>query len=583
MKYRGVALLLVASLLSPAFDSHSVEQINNDWTMPLPPDSKSPSSGIVFMEPTLYPNSLSYLTAFDGSGKASWANNLTTSACDSLDSEPCKSANQVSYKAYLPKCENETDNNCIESFYLIHKEQQVEGLFDSYMPRSSEYHFKGDLNANLPSGSSSSLWQISNSEINPRPIQFAISAILYQGTIVRSLNEAFRFGAPNIEVTIDPVEIIQGAYAPPIAGTNGWTISGCLQQGCDEGSSEPRNYGYCSAVDSRAIPRADGLIKLEGTCAKRVSPPSGVSYGIQIRMSKTPEGWIHGRLADPRFTIKETNGGATWTVEGSPVNLPVISGWVSNSLANSKLGFQPTTKPEQTSWSGPYSSGLSAISTFEKWTPVLGNKAQAIQQRWSFRTLSWEDRESSSPLKSCFKPNTVAGLVVTNATVYQGAPPEWSAADSSLNYKVAAPHLSVDGNPFLGLYTMKLNTDFANCIYGISGKDVKATISVVTGDGELRSATTSLTSNDGWLNFSAAGFTFSAPTIKVKLESAEAAKSSTAGSSANPTTKDEMRPEEKSPLEKVIKKAITCSKGKSKVRVVGKNPVCPKGFKKVKT
>jgi hypothetical protein len=62
-------------------------------------------------------------------------------------------------------------------------------------------------------------------------------------------------------------------------------------------------------------------------------------------------------------------------------------------------------------------------------------------------------------------------------------------------------------------------------------------------------ATTTMSQRNGWLYFSASGFHFSAPTIKVKLNS-----------------------------EKILK--ITCVKGKTKKLVTGTNPKCPSGYKK---
>jgi 3-methyladenine DNA glycosylase Tag len=59
---------------------------------------------------------------------------------------------------------------------------------------------------------------------------------------------------------------------------------------------------------------------------------------------------------------------------------------------------------------------------------------------------------------------------------------------------------------------------------------------------------------DGWLKLAAYGFTFSSPTISVKLSQAKAT---------------------------VVKSTtITCVKGKTSKKVTGKSPKCPAGFKK---
>jgi hypothetical protein len=73
---------------------------------------------------------------------------------------------------------------------------------------------------------------------------------------------------------------------------------------------------------------------------------------------------------------------------------------------------------------------------------------------------------------------------------------------------------------------------------------------------------------NGWLNFAARGFTYSSPTIKVKL-SQEVVVEPTPTPSASPTAK---------PAAKKI--TITCVKGKTSKKVTAVAPKCPSGFKK---
>jgi hypothetical protein len=77
-------------------------------------------------------------------------------------------------------------------------------------------------------------------------------------------------------------------------------------------------------------------------------------------------------------------------------------------------------------------------------------------------------------------------------------------------------------------------------------------VSITSADGEQKSiATTSLNERNGWIQLSAVGFTFSSPTIKVKLTQ-----------------------------EKSKKTTITCAKGMASTKVSGFNPKCPSGYKK---
>jgi hypothetical protein len=76
---------------------------------------------------------------------------------------------------------------------------------------------------------------------------------------------------------------------------------------------------------------------------------------------------------------------------------------------------------------------------------------------------------------------------------------------------------------------------------------------------------------DGWLKMTAGGFTFSTPSIKVKLsqEAPTPAPSASATPSPTPTVK---------PVAKKI--TITCTKGKTTKKVTAIKPTCPTGYKK---
>jgi hypothetical protein len=74
------------------------------------------------------------------------------------------------------------------------------------------------------------------------------------------------------------------------------------------------------------------------------------------------------------------------------------------------------------------------------------------------------------------------------------------------------------------------------------------------------------------VNFVASGFTFSAPTIKVKYVAPKPTPTPTPTVTATPSP---------TPTVVALKKTtITCIKGKVVKKVTGVKPVCPKGYKK---
>ena len=120
-----------------------------------------------------------------------------------------------------------------------------------------------------------------------------------------------------------------------------------------------------------------------------------------------------------------------------------------------------------------------------------------------------------------------------------------------MTYQVAGPELLSDGSKNRGNYLLAIRADVASCLWKSDLKNTKATVEVTNGDGTAGAqiATTSLSQKNGWLYFSASGFHFSAPKIKVKLM---------------PT--------------KIVK--ITCVKGKVIKTVTGNNAKCPSGYQR---
>jgi hypothetical protein len=156
------------------------------------------------------------------------------------------------------------------------------------------------------------------------------------------------------------------------------------------------------------------------------------------------------------------------------------------------------------------------------WKSFFGDSAGAVPTNWNVRTLADSEMGSAS---SCVTSATgITGVVTTNATLYSQGPPVYSPSSGTLDYQVAAPHFLNDGvTEFLGDYNLLVREDVAQCLYGFTGTDITSSVSVVDTNGAAKQATTSLTRENGFYKFSASGFTFSAPTIKAKLQGVQAA------------------------------------------------------------
>jgi hypothetical protein len=112
-----------------------------------------------------------------------------------------------------------------------------------------------------------------------------------------------------------------------------------------------------------------------------------------------------------------------------------------------------------------------------------------------------------------------------------------------------------------------MRSDIARCLYGFSSAPIKAEISITSDEGEKKVATTIVNEKNGWLYLSAKGFTFSSPTINVKLSQDKEVVAPTPTPVATVTVAKK-------------KSTISCVKGKTTKKVTGVSPKCPTGYKK---
>jgi hypothetical protein len=163
-----------------------------------------------------------------------------------------------------------------------------------------------------------------------------------------------------------------------------------------------------------------------------------------------------------------------------------------------------------------------------------------------------------------------------------------------LEYRVAAPHYAADGKTENnGTYGLAMSITLMQCLYGITNVPTSASVSITSSAGGERVATVALTQIGKWVFLSAENFTYSSPTLRIKLNQTSSATAQSTG--ATEVKKDPPAPEVKKevpapevkevaaakPAAAVAKKiTITCAKGKLIKKVSGTTPKCPAGFKK---
>lgn len=312
---------------------------------------------------------------------------------------------------------------------------------------------------------------------------------------------------------------------------------------------------------------------------------------ITLRQDKQLTGWLFGRMKNADFSVIPIDDQFNQIrIEGQPTYVPALVGKTPknnldrypklesylrrvfngsdkyNGLPNYNfknsdgkwLTYEEFLKQQETVMLSQIYNRWDLFNAFEE---ILASSPQVAKNNgvysapstnsimWNFSSAVYESADSNP----CSADKSILhGLVVTNAPVYETGPPKFQ--DGTLNYRVAGIHYQSDGSEFKGEYTFVVRSTTARCYYGFSSAPIEAKVSVVSATGTEQIATTVVSERDNFLKLQANGFTFSSPTIKIKLI-------------------------QSNPIKKVETKTILCSKGKLTKKISGANPKCPSGFK----
>jgi hypothetical protein len=221
------------------------------------------------------------------------------------------------------------------------------------------------------------------------------------------------------------------------------------------------------------------------------------------------------------------------------------STYVSNSILNSSIenALTPTAL---------YPNG-----SFAFFEPLM--KPIGFTSEWN--AVTWGINGSGN----CQMEQGKIALVSSNATLFSAFPPAWDQAEQTLAYQVGSLHLDQTGALHKGHFNLAVPKTFAKCLWGENIVNAKATVAVTNVDGTNNVATSVLSQDDQMIYFKVAGFTFSTPQIKVKLEVPKVEPTPTPIATLKPAP---------------VQKTIVCVKGKVTTKVTGKAPKCPAGYKK---
>ena len=574
MKARIIIGLVIAALLAPTL-SHAADPVDEQFQSLAMPGANS--LGFQANESNFSKTEVSSWFNFTTDDGTPTGKVTKIAICNTGTEAGCEFSVYAMYRAVLPACIDAADTNCLSEITAVDasgKSLRVNPL--STFPTLRYEDFAGDPNQGVPRGSGAVLVSI------PEAPHAGGDNYLMKLTVTsnRTPQSGGVYGVPSISASMMAVKIVEGNFQGNRTETNtasylrasGISVRGFFDLAPGE-QPDPR-YQACVMSSTKQ-------------CALPYGLPQDISFGFSARFSFYLTGWLHGRMRDASIKLeKKSDKESLLTVSARPIKVPVLDvvkniddlpdsllahfaplDWAGETLryplATSAQGTRVDTSEKTRA--GLKNLSFKFINTrfdsysmkdFLQWLPVAGDKAAALPTQWRVSTMT--DRGSGVVQECLNKSNTLAGLVTTNATMYLDGPPTYDASQGSLDYKVAATHYEADGKTeFKGSYELLMSSTVARCIYKFTNAPVKASVSVTSENGEPNIATVVVNEKNNWLTLGAYNFTFSSPTVSVKL------------------TQD--KPQVVTPPKPVIKK-ITCVKGKVTKKIVASK--CPAGYKK---
>ena len=501
--------------------------------------------------------------------------------CTGWDDPTCTNYDNLYADLILPPCKTEADRSCVAGVEASGTDKTLKPLTfyqESVSQKIAPYTFNAGttgVKTKIPGGGGLSVWKSSELDSNGNAKTYGVHVLL-------------RY------VASCPANRQAGACSIWLSDFKGSVYPISLESGnCKE-------------------------FTLEGkVCANSTNFKGDERIALSLRLDKNLTGWIFGRMQNADFAVDPLDSDNNKIrIEGDVTLVPELQASVPKSQIATdsvlekylrdfytvgrfgtgdpgagSLDYQDNNTPYGNGHSITYPGFLAANTTkilsinfdkfklftaFEKhlqaYTPPASNNGRNIMRLtnsvfWNFGASTYLGNNACSADKSALQ-----GLVVTNAPIYDKGPPTFT--DGSLNYQVAGIHTNVDGSLFKGRYTYIVKSTTARCYYGFSNAPIEAKVDVISSDSTNQIATTLVSEKNGFIKLQADNFTFSSPTIRVKLmqPAAEVAKVPEAPAKVADAPAKSVTPK--------VTKTITCVKGKVSKKVTSLTPTCPSGYKK---
>ena len=575
MRNKLIAIIsILALLLSPSLISANAADFIDDQFYELPlPTNEAGYLGARVDDSVSFTFS-SFLIANDDDG----IKNGLGVPCEDFKDAECAKYPRFTYNIYLPPCSATITDDCISGITAVKSDGKVvPGKLTGSKPNIATPVFKGDPSFNMPDGWYPTMWSFDGIS-HPGGDGFLLRASLFSFQNKRSVGVI----TPQLRVSVAAVS---------------WTPTNASGNWSKETNSVNPQTGLMSAGGA-AGPTCSFFLAVK-ECAVAWSMPTDVRFKVELKTKAKVSGWVNGRLSDPNVVVTPNGSGQAIAIEASAMSVPIFAMYKKFSEYpkefqdfNQRVGGGAGRIMFPDNWRTEYSgsgrepfdkiSAFHALNTYDEqaftefqyFLAASDDKAVATKNLWHFESNRLFFQEGDQNLNVCSKDLTgLAGIVTTNSTMFMATPPKFNSATQTLDYKVAAPHYDRNGKDNIGRYNLVIDSKVARCLYKFSTAPIQASVSIVNADGSQQISTSTINERNGWLYLAVNGYTYSAPTLKVKLSQEETVPTPAVEEPVAPTTRKVLPPVMVNPLKA---KSISVKTGKVVVFTVG-NPEIWKG------
>ncbi len=527
---------LLALLLSPSLINASAADFIDDQFYELPlPTNEAGYLGARVDDSVSFTFS-SFLIANDDDG----IKNGIGIPCDDFKDAECSKYPRFTYNIFLPPCSATITDDCITAITAIKSDgSQISGKLLGSKPDIATPAFKGDPSFNMPDGWFPTVWSFDGIK-HPGGNEFLLRASLFSFQNKRSVGVI----TPQIRVSVSAV-----SWKPDAASGN-W-------------SKETRIFNYnpvtkMMSAGGAASPTCNFFLAIK-ECAVSWSMPTDVRFKVELKTKAKVSGWVNGRLSDPNVVVSPNGSGQAISIEAGAIPVPIFAMYKKFSEYskefqdfNQRVGGGAGRIMFPDNWRTEYSgsgrepfdkiSAFHALNTYDEqaftefqyFLAASDDKAIATKNLWHFESNRLFFQDGDLNLNECSKNLTgLAGIVTTNSTMFMATPPKFNSTTQTLDYKVAAPHFDRNGKENIGRYNLVIDSNVARCLYKFSTAPIQASVSIINADGTQQVSTSAINEKNGWLYLSVNGYTYSSPTLKVKLSQESSTPTPTPAASAS--------------------------------------------------